>query len=151
MTLTSFQPILEMSPVFPRLVQTPAASQSRASLHRHEKFVLRLRYFSLYYIFFALITLFGNVPAVYARETVAPSKDRPSRIPQQKTNFMVATIIGVVLMVLAASIGIVLASRCRIRGTMKSLLGPLMGVTSVLWVMMRNDPAVRPELSWMYV
>lgn len=28
------------------------------------------------------------------------------------------------------------------------LMGPLMGFTSVLWMTMRNDPAVRPEFSW---
>ena len=30
----------------------------------------------------------------------------------------------------------------------KTLTGPLMGFTSVLWMMVRNDPAVRPEFSW---
>ena len=33
-------------------------------------------------------------------------------------------------------------------GMVKILIGPLMGFTSVLWVTMRNDPAVRPEFSW---
>ncbi|KAF2471159.1 uncharacterized protein BDR25DRAFT_342508 [Lindgomyces ingoldianus] len=31
----------------------------------------------------------------------------------------------------------------------RGLLGPLVGITSVLWVMMRNDPAIKPKLSWM--
>ena len=34
-------------------------------------------------------------------------------------------------------------------GVVKILIGPLMGFTSVLWMTMRNDSAVRPELSWM--
>ena len=29
------------------------------------------------------------------------------------------------------------------------LIGPLMGITSVLWLMMRNDAAVSPKASWM--
>jgi hypothetical protein len=33
-------------------------------------------------------------------------------------------------------------------GAARSFLGPLMGITSVLWFMMRNDPAVKPEISW---
>ena len=28
-------------------------------------------------------------------------------------------------------------------------LGPLMGVSSILWLMMRNDSAINPRLSWM--
>jgi hypothetical protein len=32
-----------------------------------------------------------------------------------------------------------------------NLPGPLMGVTSMLWLVMRNDPAINPHLSWMYV
>ena len=31
------------------------------------------------------------------------------------------------------------------------MLGPLMGITSVLWFIMRNDTAVRPSFSWSYV
>ncbi|KAF2267604.1 hypothetical protein CC78DRAFT_530695 [Lojkania enalia] len=31
----------------------------------------------------------------------------------------------------------------------KNSLGPLMGISSILWVMMRNDPAISPKLSWM--
>lgn len=31
------------------------------------------------------------------------------------------------------------------------MLGPLMGITSVLWFIMRNDAAIRPSLSWLYV
>jgi hypothetical protein len=34
-------------------------------------------------------------------------------------------------------------------GAARSFVGPLMGITSVLWFMMRNDPAVKPEVSWM--
>lgn len=30
-----------------------------------------------------------------------------------------------------------------------SVVGPLMGVTSILWLMMRNDAAVSPKVSWM--
>jgi hypothetical protein len=30
----------------------------------------------------------------------------------------------------------------------KSLSGPLMGISSVLWLMMRNDAAVKPSISW---
>jgi hypothetical protein len=30
-----------------------------------------------------------------------------------------------------------------------SVVGPLMGVTSILWLMMRNDAAVSPRVSWM--
>ena len=33
-------------------------------------------------------------------------------------------------------------------GVVKILIGPLMGFTSVLWMTMRNDPAVQPEFSW---
>jgi hypothetical protein len=29
-----------------------------------------------------------------------------------------------------------------------SLVGPLMGVTSVLWLMMRNDAAISPHAAW---
>jgi hypothetical protein len=29
------------------------------------------------------------------------------------------------------------------------MLGPSMGITSVLWLMMRNDSAISPKLSWM--
>ena len=31
------------------------------------------------------------------------------------------------------------------------MLGPLMGVTSVLWFIMRNDAAVQPSFSWAYL
>lgn len=31
------------------------------------------------------------------------------------------------------------------------MLGPLMGITSVLWFIMRNDVAIRPSFSWSYV
>jgi hypothetical protein len=30
-----------------------------------------------------------------------------------------------------------------------NIVGPLMGISSVLWLMMRNDPAVDPRISWM--
>jgi hypothetical protein len=30
-----------------------------------------------------------------------------------------------------------------------SLVCPLMGITSILWLMMRNDAAISPKLSWM--
>lgn len=30
-----------------------------------------------------------------------------------------------------------------------ALVGPLMGTTSVLWLIMRNDAAIDPKLSWM--
>lgn len=33
-------------------------------------------------------------------------------------------------------------------GVVRILIGPLMGFTSVLWMTMRNDSAVRPEFSW---
>ncbi|KAF1967355.1 hypothetical protein BU23DRAFT_602915 [Bimuria novae-zelandiae CBS 107.79] len=33
--------------------------------------------------------------------------------------------------------------------TASSLLGPLMGICSMLWLMMRNDAAVDPRLAWM--
>lgn len=36
-------------------------------------------------------------------------------------------------------------------GTAKSVVGPLMGFTSVLYMMMRNDDAVKPVLAWVYV
>lgn len=36
-------------------------------------------------------------------------------------------------------------------GAARSMLGPLMGVSSVLWFIMRNDAAVKPGLSWMCV
>lgn len=40
-------------------------------------------------------------------------------------------------------------SRSHIGRITKTYLGPIMGITSVLWLIMRNDPAVKPELSWM--
>lgn len=33
-------------------------------------------------------------------------------------------------------------------GAAKSLVAPLMGITSVLWFMLRNDSAVDPRLAW---
>ncbi|KAF1961258.1 hypothetical protein CC80DRAFT_488579 [Byssothecium circinans] len=30
-----------------------------------------------------------------------------------------------------------------------NILGPLMGITSILWLMMRNDSAIDPRVSWM--
>jgi hypothetical protein len=30
-----------------------------------------------------------------------------------------------------------------------NIVGPLMGISSVLWLMMRNDPAVDPKIAWM--
>jgi hypothetical protein len=30
-----------------------------------------------------------------------------------------------------------------------TLVGPLMGITSILWLMMRNDAAISPKASWM--
>lgn len=32
-----------------------------------------------------------------------------------------------------------------------ALVGPLMGITSVLWLMMRNNAAISPKASWMLV
>lgn len=32
--------------------------------------------------------------------------------------------------------------------TSKNLLGPLMGISSVLWFIMRNDAAIKPTISW---
>lgn len=31
----------------------------------------------------------------------------------------------------------------------RAMLSPLMGVTSILWIMMRNDSAINPKHSWM--
>jgi hypothetical protein len=31
----------------------------------------------------------------------------------------------------------------------RTLTGPMMGITSVLWLMMRNDSAISPKASWM--
>ena len=36
-------------------------------------------------------------------------------------------------------------------GAAKSVVGPMMGITSVLYFMMRNDEAVKPVLAWAYV
>jgi hypothetical protein len=30
-----------------------------------------------------------------------------------------------------------------------NIIGPLMGISSVLWLMMRNDAAIDPRVSWM--
>jgi hypothetical protein len=30
-----------------------------------------------------------------------------------------------------------------------ALAGPLMGITSILWLVKRNDTAINPKLSWM--
>ncbi|KAF2186598.1 hypothetical protein K469DRAFT_141969 [Zopfia rhizophila CBS 207.26] len=47
----------------------------------------------------------------------------------------------------SASVAVITAGY--ISGAVQLLLGPWMGITSVLWVMMRNDSAVKPELTWM--
>lgn len=31
----------------------------------------------------------------------------------------------------------------------RSLIGPLMGISSMLWLMMRNDSAIDPRMAWM--
>lgn len=51
-----------------------------------------------------------------------------------------------------ASIGLVGTYALVVAGllttTAASLLGPLMGVSSVLWFIMRNDAAIKPSASW---
>ncbi|KAF2471160.1 uncharacterized protein BDR25DRAFT_342509 [Lindgomyces ingoldianus] len=49
---------------------------------------------------------------------------------------------------IGACIGIVLIAGGRASGAARSLLGPAMGVGSILFVMLRNDPAVKPEAAW---
>lgn len=45
--------------------------------------------------------------------------------------------------------GVLLIFGGYVTGAARSLLGPLMGISSVLWFVMRNDAAIHPRLSWM--
>lgn len=50
---------------------------------------------------------------------------------------------------IGACIGIGMIVCGRIGGAVKTLLGPIMGTSSVLFLMLRNDSAIRPEIAWM--
>jgi hypothetical protein len=56
---------------------------------------------------------------------------------------------GVTLQVPSGTIGtfILIAARC-LSTMVMNVLGPLMGMSSVLWFIMRNDAAIKPSLSW---
>lgn len=49
---------------------------------------------------------------------------------------------------LGAFAAVVLACQC-ILIVSSALIGPLMGISSVLWLVMRNDAAIEPKWSWM--
>lgn len=54
-----------------------------------------------------------------------------------------------VYMAIGIMIGFVMAIPGYLSRVMTSLLGPLMGTSSVLWFVMRNDEAVKPRFAWM--
>ncbi|OAL01685.1 hypothetical protein IQ06DRAFT_292524 [Phaeosphaeriaceae sp. SRC1lsM3a] len=53
-----------------------------------------------------------------------------------------------VYMAIGIMIGFVMAIPGYLSRVMTSLLGPLMGTSSVLWFVMRNDEAVKPRFAW---
>jgi len=73
------------------------------------------------------------VQNAYSGFTANPPPGFPIRIPLASIGTMAFFTVG--YMVTMAS----------------QMLGPLMGVTSVLWFIMRNDAAVQPSFSWAYV
>jgi len=71
-----------------------------------------------------------------SRERIVPVTN--PRFPYQTPAFAISSFTGMLIFCAACLLG-----------TLKGWLGPLMGITSVLWFIMRNDPAVRPRLAWM--
>lgn len=95
-------------------------------------------------IFVACLTL-SFLPVVSALDNeVAPSPSWGS------TSTAVAWIsfLSLVRILVGCSIALMIMIGGHLGGVMKTLVGPLMGFTSVLWMTMRNDSTIRSEFSW---
>lgn len=74
---------------------------------------------------------------------------RPSYIPPEGNQARVFVEYHVPRLAVGAASTVLLFISGYMIGAVRTLLGPLMGITSILWFIMRNDPAVKPGLSWM--
>ena len=73
------------------------------------------------------------VPSTYGIFTANPPPRFPIRVPLDSIGMMAFIVVGYMMTVAS------------------QMLGPLMGVTSVMSFILRNDPAVQPSISWTYV
>jgi hypothetical protein len=89
------------------------------------------KWFVFAFIVLALVTPAAAIDEPYALSSASTGQHLPSRLP---VGFFDALLFLVGQYAVAFS------------GT---LVGPLMGITSVLWLMMRNDAAIDPRASWM--
>ncbi|PSN70735.1 hypothetical protein BS50DRAFT_570244 [Corynespora cassiicola Philippines] len=53
------------------------------------------------------------------------------------------------LMINQHLIGPLMAAGCCVGNIFHKWLAPMMGITSVVWVIMRGDPSVKPEYAWL--
>jgi hypothetical protein len=77
--------------------------------------------------FAAVPTLISHEPGVFLPEPTPHAYARPP---------------------LGSIVSFILVAVSCVSAMAKSMLGSLMGVSSVLWFVMRNDSAIRPSLSW---
>lgn len=91
-----------------------------------------------------LVLLFLPVVSALDNEvTLSPSHGSASRAVAWISLYSLIRILAGCFIALVIMIG------GHLGGVVKVLMGPLMGFTSVLWMTMRSDSAVRPEFSWM--
>jgi hypothetical protein len=77
--------------------------------------------------------------SLYPRPYILPGHDAAPYIPRNEVPRMAAGVCTGLLVIVGGHLS----------GAVKTLLGPLMGITSVLWFIMRNDAAVKPGFSWL--
>jgi len=83
-------------------------------------------------------TVIGPVTAFDTPDTTLAQYPRANTIVPHPRPQMQMGLVGTYILVVA---GLVTT-------TTKNLLGPLMGVSSVMWFIMRNDAAIKPSISW---
>ena len=91
-----------------------------------------------------LVLLFLPVASALDNE-VAPSRSHGSA----SRAFAWISLYSLVRILIGWVIALIIMIGGHLGGVAKTVTGPLMGFTSVLWMTMRNDSAVRPEYSWM--
>ena len=90
-----------------------------------------------------LVLLFLPVASTLDNE-VAPSPSHGSA----SRAFAWISFHGLVRIIVGCVIALIIMIGGHLGGVAKILTGPLMGFTSILWITMCNDSAVRPEFSW---
>jgi len=111
----------------------------RAVIAASTRFVLRLTNFKLSCAFMLLATMIGRATA--ADELALQPHPGANIVTMDRDQRLPFGLVGTYMLVVAGLL----------TTTAQTLLGPLMGVSSVLWFIMRNDAAIKPSISWTYV